>query len=72
MDSKYSPGHAVDDVSRMIGDDKSEDSSDPISEAAEQLTDEQLEAELTIAAANRGLAERYKVLLAERDRRRSA
>jgi len=56
----------------MIGDDKLEDSSDPISEAAEQLTDEQLEAELTNAAANRGLAERYKILLAERDRRRPA
>jgi hypothetical protein len=51
-------------------DEKSEDGFDAISDAAAQLTDEELEAELTIAAANRGLAERYESLLAERERRR--
>jgi hypothetical protein len=34
------------------------------------LSDEELEAELTIAAGNRGLDERYQALLAERRRRR--
>jgi hypothetical protein len=56
----------------MTGDEKREDSVDEVSDAASVLTDEQLEAELTIAAANKGLAQRYEVLLAERDRRRHA
>jgi hypothetical protein len=45
-------------------------SPDELRDVASQLTDEQLEAELTIAAANPGLTERYDVLLAERERRR--
>jgi len=43
---------------------------DGAGEAARQLTDEQFEAELTIAAANPGLTERYVALLAELERRR--
>jgi len=45
-------------------------SSDVVSDAAGQLTDEQLEAELTILVAHPGLAERYEALLAEREDRR--
>jgi hypothetical protein len=37
-----------------------------------QLTDEELEAELTIAAQNPGLDRRYEALLAERERRSQA
>jgi hypothetical protein len=55
----------------MTGDEEPEEAVDEISEVAGQLTDEQLEAELTIAAANPGLAKRYKSLLAERERRRN-
>jgi len=54
----------------MIDDEKPADSSDAISAAAEQLSDDELEAELTIAAANPGLADRFESLLAERERRR--
>jgi len=54
----------------MSDEDEFGDAFDAISDAAEQLTDEELESELTIAAANPGLAKRYETLLAERERRR--
>ena len=51
----------------MTGDEEPEESFEAIGDVAAQLTDEQLEAELTIAAANPGLLERYEALLAERE-----
>jgi hypothetical protein len=54
----------------MIGGEFPDESPEAVRDAARQLTDEQLEAELTIAAANPGLTERYEALLAERGRRR--
>jgi hypothetical protein len=54
----------------MSGDETPDHFPDDVGDAAAQLTDDQLEAELTIAAANPGLTERYAALLAERERRR--
>src|SRR5215469_4489830 len=62
--------HALDQARPVNGDEKPEDSFEVMSGVASQLTDEQLEAELTIAASNPGLAKRYEVLIAERERRR--
>lgn len=46
------------------------DQPDAQDEALNHLTDDQLEEELTVAAANPGLQDRYEALLAERERRR--
>jgi hypothetical protein len=46
-------------------------SDDELDEIA-QLSDEELEVELTIAAQNPGLDRRYQALLAERERRSQA
>jgi hypothetical protein len=55
----------------VSSEDEFDETLDAASEAIVQLSDEQLEAELTIAAANPGLQARYEALLAERERRTS-